>query len=443
MDAVISRAQSLRGTVRVPPDKAITHRALLLSAVALGRTEIAPWSSAEDCEATLSVIRGLGVAARLDAACLRVEGVGLSGLRAPTGELRCGDSGTTMRLSAGVLAGQPFSSVLAAGRSLSRRPMQRIAEPLNRMGAEVRGRGDGRSPELFPPLAIRGKRPLTAITYAPMVASAQVKSAVLLAGLFADGSTAVVEPAASRDHTERLLAHCGVSLQRDGLTVSIEPATNLRTPGRFAIPGDVSSAAFLLAAGACIPGSSLEVCEVGLNPTRTRILDVLRRMGAAIEVQAAHDAWEPRGAIRVTARPLQAVTINAEDVPALIDEIPVLMAVACCATGTSRFQGLRELRVKETDRIRSMTQALKRMGAVVRVSADDDLEIDGGPLTGARVDSEGDHRTAMALAVAGLAAEGETQIADATCVRKSFPDFFDLLRTLAGSAAVAVREAGA
>jgi len=443
LNAVIANAQALRGDVRVPPDKAITHRVLLLSAVAAGSTEIVPWSAADDCHATLAVLQGLGVPTRLTEGRMRVEGVGLDGLTAPAMALPCGESGTTMRLSAGLLAGQPFRAVLDGGPSLHQRPMQRIAEPLIQMGATVEGAARPGTTERYPPLTIHGRRPLTAISYRPAVASAQVKSAILLAGLFAAGRTTVVEPAASRDHTERVLGQCGVVVRREGLAVSVEPATRFRLPERVTVPGDLSSAAFFLTAAACVPGSHVDIREVGLNPTRTRLLDVLRRMGASIDVEVAeNDAWEPCGRIRVAARPLRATTVEAQDVPALIDEIPALMVAACCANGISRVQGVRELRVKETDRIRSMTQGLARMGATVRVSVNDDLEIEGGrPLTGARVDSEGDHRTAMALTVAGLLAEGSTEVTGVDCVGKSFPEFFDLLQSLTDPATITLVEA--
>ncbi len=434
MDAVIHASQAFDGRLSVPQDKAICHRAALAAALASGRTEIAPWPIADDCQRTLRLIRGLGVTALMADGALTIEGRGPDGLKAPQAELPCGESGTTMRLAAGVLAGQPFASTLAAAPSLARRPMRRIVEPLTRMGASIMG--DGGAGEVYPPLRIRGKRPLKAIRYEVPVASAQVKSAILFAGLFGDGPTTVIEPHATRDHTERLLRRCGVRLRAEGRVIAVEPGP-LTAPGRLAIPGDFSSAAFFLVAGACVPGARIELQDVGLNPTRTALLEVLKRMGAAIQVEETAGAdWEPLGRIRVAAQPLVAVTVDPADVPGLIDELPVLMVAAACATGTTRLLGIGELRVKETDRIQSMVDGLSRLGASIRAAGRDTVEIAGGPLSGATVNSVGDHRTAMSLAIAGLVAKGTTTIRGAQCVAKSFPEFFGLLAGVAGSSTV-------
>lgn len=439
MDLQITRArQGLHGTVRVPPDKAIAHRAVFLSAMAEGDTEIRPWPAAEDCRRTLEIVQRLGVAASRSAEGVRIHGAGRSGLCAPEGELWCGESGTTLRLAAGLLAGQPFRSRLTAAPSLSRRPMQRIVEPLTRMGARIEGAPSvsGSPPETYPPLAISGMRPLRAIRYAPPVASAQVKSAVLLAGLFADGPTRVIERWPTRDHTERMLQAFRVRVQTEDGCVTVEPGVPV-SPGSLVLPGDFSSAAFLLAAAACVPGSQVTLDAVSLNPSRSALLGVLARMGGVIaHIGQEEQAWEPRGTLAVKAHPLRAVTMEPHEAPGLIDELPVLMVAAACAQGRSTLRGVGELRVKETDRVRSMVDGLRRLGARVELPDAETIEIEGGPLTGGVVESAGDHRTAMSLAVAGLLAEGTTTVRGAECIAKSFPEFIGMLRALAGSTAV-------
>ena len=434
MDAIIQQTPSLHGTLDVPPDKAIGQRAVLLAALASGETEIAPWPSSEDCQRALEVVQGFGVAIRRSAHAVTIGGCPDGGWRAPAEPLFCGESGTTLRLSAGLAASQPFATTLAAGPLLSRRPMRRVAEPLSRMGAQIDGAGH--DAELHPPLLVRGRRPLAAIRYVLPVASAQVKSAILLAGLFAQGCTTVVEPAPTRDHTERLLRHFGASVRSEGSDISVEPGT-LSSPGRLALPGDFSSAAFFLVAASGLPGARLTIGDVGLNPSRTALLGVLKRMGSRIVVAGrGNGEWEPRGALTVDGQPLRAVDVTAEEVSGLIDELPILMVAAACAQGTSRFHGIGELRVKETDRISSMVAGLRALGARVRVLGEDAVEIDGGALRGAEVASAGDHRTAMSLAVAGLLARGTTVVRGAECVAKSFPDFFDRLRLLTPSPTV-------
>jgi 3-phosphoshikimate 1-carboxyvinyltransferase len=450
MDAILKTAAGVRGTLSVPPDKAICHRAVLIAAAARGQTVIQPWPDAEDCQRTLALIQGLGVPVRKESQTVQITGQGPNGLRAPAGELFCGESGTTFRLGAGLLAGQPFRARLAAGPSLCRRPMRRIAEPLRRMGARVdgvaaqaassaEGAAEADGEELYPPLTIQGRRPLRALRYELPVASAQVKSAVLLAALAAEGRTVIVERTATRDHTERLLGRCGLRCERVGLELVLEPGVPL-APGTLTLPGDVSSAAFFLVAAACVPGSQVRVEGVGLNPTRVSLLAVLARMGAQVRVETTDEEadWEPRGAIEVAGGRLSGITVEPDQVPGLIDELPILMVAAACATGLTRLSGLRELRVKETDRLGAMVQGLLRLGARVRCPAPDVVEIAGGaPLVGSDVDSEGDHRTAMSLAVAGLVARGTTRVRQADCVAKSFPTFFEQLRQLAGADRVA------
>lgn len=418
----------------MPPDKAICHRVVLASALAAGETAIAPWPDADDCQRTLDLVKRLGVTVRCAKGRVTVTGVGAAGLRAPDQELPCGESGTTLRLAAGVLAGQAFPSTLSAGPALSRRPMRRIAEPLTQMGARIEGRTMGRA-ELCPPLTIRGTRPLRAIRYELPVASAQVKSAVLFAGLYAEGRTTVIEPQSTRDHTERALSHFGAMVHRSGTEVSVEPGS-LTSPGSLALPGDFSSAAFFIVAALCVPGSKITLNDVSLNPTRTGLLTVLERMGARITTTVTDQSWEPRGTITVDAGSLRAVTLEAREVPSVIDEVPILMVAAACAQGRSIFQGLAELRVKETDRIRSMVEGLQRLGVRIRVEGSETVDIEGGALTGETVDAAGDHRTAMSLAVAGLVARGAVTIQGAECVAKSFPAFFDQLRFVTGSTTV-------
>jgi len=435
MDATVHHAAPLTGTLSVPPDKSICHRAVLVASVSGGETEIRPWPSADDCQRTLELVRGLGVAVKRDKDAVRLCGFADGVARPPAAELFCGESGTTLRLAAGLLAGQPFASRFSAGPSLSRRPMRRVAEPLSRMGAVVEGPSGVGGGDLYPPLVVRGRRPLRAIRYELPVASAQVKSAVLLAGLAADGPTTVVERIPTRDHTERMLCHFGASVRTEGPSVTVEPGA-LTSPGLLVLPGDFSSAAFFLVAAACLPGSRVSVTGVSLNPTRTGLLDILERMGAAVTRTDVKDSWEPRGTVTVEARPLRAVTLGPDDVPGVIDELPILMVAAACARGVTRLQGMAELRVKETDRIQSMAVGLRSLGVQVREPAADAVEIIGGRLQGAAVESAGDHRTAMSLAVAGLAAQGTTTVLGAECVGKSFPDFFGRLGRLAGSTTV-------
>ncbi len=427
MDVTLQRMPPFRVSLQVPPDKAIAHRAVLAGALAHGATEIIPWPSADDCQRTLGVVEGLGVAVRRGDGTVTIHGRGREALRAPSTELCCGESGTTFRLSTGLLAGCAFRSRLAAGPSLSRRPMRRIVEPLTQMGARFEGVNAGG--EWYPPLTIQGSSPLRHLRYELPVASAQVKSAVLLAGLAAQGETTVVEPLPTRDHTERILRHFGIAIREAGPERSVTPGP-LRSPGRLVIPGDFSSAAFFVIAALCVPGSQLTLTDVGLNPTRIGLLQVLRRMGATVRISGADDPWEPRGTLTAEASALRGIMLEPEEVPGVIDELPALMVACTLASGRSRLRGLGELRVKETDRIRSLVQGLAKLGAAIRVIPPDQVEIDGGRLVGARVDSAGDHRTAMSLAVAGLMAEGTTTVTGAECVTKSFPSFFDELRRL-------------
>jgi len=419
-------ARGPQGSMTVPGDKSISHRAIILGALAEGVTEVSGCLRSEDCQRTLGAFRALGVEAEgWEGDILRIYGKGLRGLREAADTLNCGNSGTTIRLLAGVLAGQPFLSLLTGDASLRRSPMDRIIHPLTQMGAEIWGRAR----DTLPPLAVRGGS-LHGVTYRCPVPSAQVKSAILLAGLFAEGPTTVIEPAASRDHTERMLTAYGQRVERSEQEVTLIPAGTLQaTP--ISVPGDFSSAAFLLVAGLILPDSDLTIEGVGVNPTRTGLLDVLQAMGAKVQVFPVDaETGEPRAHLRVRASRLQGVSIGGDLIPRLIDEIPVLAVAAACAEGKTVIRDAAELRVKESDRIRTIAAELSRMG-VRTEELPDGLIIHGGRrLQGARCEGHGDHRVAMALTVAGLQAEGQTIVRDTACIRTSFPGFVETLEHL-------------
>lgn len=425
MSIVVAPGRALRGTVRVPGDKSISHRAVLLGALAHGTTRVEGFLRAEDCLATVRCVRGLGRDVDEDGERLTVHG---GPLREPEDVLDAGNSGTTIRLLTGILAGQPFSSVITGDASIRRRPMDRVVEPLRRMGARITGRAGGR----LAPLAIAGA-PLRPIAYASPVASAQVKSAILLAGLFAGGETAVTEPSLSRDHTERMLGTFGAPVRRDGLTVRVAGPGAL-SAAAVRVPGDISSAAFFLVGAAIVPGSAVTVRGVGLNPTRTGVLDALRAMGAAVEIEHARDdGGEPSGDVTVRAAPLHGTTIGGDLIPRLIDELPVLAVAASVAEGETIIKDAAELRVKESDRIAVLAGELGAIGARVEARPDG-LAIRGVPhLRGGRAASGGDHRVAMALAVAGLRAAAPVTVDGTECIRTSFPGFEETLRRLTGA----------
>ena len=415
----------LYGVIQVPGDKSLSHRALLFAALAEGTSTLQGWLPAADCEATLRCVRALGVEVERPAADrLIVRGRGLRGLQPASAPLDCGGSGTTMRLLMGILAGFPFPSTLVGNAQLSRRPMERVAEPLRRMGAEVR------TTEGHAPVYLRGGT-LRGIRYEMPVASAQVKSALLLAGLYAQGPTTLVEPAPSRDHTERLLRAMGAALEQDGRTITVYPAERL-SPLDCAIPGDPSSAAFPLVAALLIPGSEIEVTDLLLNPTRLGLIEALQAMGAPIRVIPEGERHgEPVGRLLgASAVRLQAIEIAGPWVPRMIDEFPIFAVVATQAEGTTRVRDAAELRVKESDRIAALAAELRRMGARIKEHPDG-FAIEGPtPLRGALVHSHGDHRLAMALAVAGLIAQGETIVEDAECIGDSFPGFVERMQAL-------------
>jgi 3-phosphoshikimate 1-carboxyvinyltransferase len=424
---LVQPAPRVRGRVRPPGDKSISHRYALLAAIADGTSTISGYSTGADCASTLDCLRGLGVdiaqTGRDDAGLqLRVVGRGLRGLQAPAAMLDAGNSGSTMRMLAGILAAHPFAASITGDESLQRRPMRRIIVPLERMGARIESQ-DGR-----PPLTVHGSARLQPIEFAPEVASAQVKSAVLLAGLQIPGTTRVIEPLATRDHTERALDAFGVRVARAGREVAIEGGQRLAARD-LVVPGDISSAAFWMVAAAALPGSEVVIEGVGLNPTRTGIVDILRRMGASVDITgAAETSGEPAGTIVVRHGRLTAAEIAPEEVPGVIDELPVLGALATHG-GELRVSGAQELRVKESDRITALADGFRRMGADIE-EAPDGFHVRGRRLRGGEVDALNDHRLAMAFAIAALGASGPTTIHDAGAAAVSYPEFFSVLESL-------------
>jgi 3-phosphoshikimate 1-carboxyvinyltransferase len=420
----IEPAPSIRGRFRLPGDKSISHRAALFGALAEGATRVHNYSSAADCGSTLECLRALGVTLQREGSEVTVQGQGPEAWTAPAGDLDAGNSGTTLRLLAGALAGRPFRTVLTGDESLRRRPVERVAAPLRAMGATATTTG-GR-----PPLTIAGGG-LRGLTWESPVASAQVKTAVLLAGLQAEGVTTVREPAPSRDHTERMLPVFGAPVERGELTATVRGGTRLRG-AEVTVPGDASSAAFLVVAALVLPDSEVQLDGVLLSPTRTAFVEVLRAMGGRVETHLETTDPEPVGSIIASSSTLRGTTVDPAVVASLIDEVPALAVAACRAEGTFTLTDARELRVKESDRIATVVEGLGRLGARVR-ELPDGLVVEGGaPLRGARVRAHGDHRIAMALAVAALAAEGPTEIDGADCVNVSFPEFFGLLARGAG-----------
>lgn len=427
MKETVKPVRRLTGEIAIPGDKSISHRSVMLAGLADSPVRISNFLAAADCLSTVACMRALGV--KIDRPGeneLIVLGNGLYGLSEPEEVLDAGNSGTTIRLLSGILAGQPFFSVLSGDGSLRRRPMARVIAPLAKMGCRIYGREQSR----YAPLAIVPADGIHGIDYTMPVASAQVKSALLFAGMFADGSTRITEPYISRDHSERMLQTFGAQVTRSGLTVKLSPVRELSAPQVIDVPGDISSAAFWLVAATIIPGSRLRLTNVGINPTRTGIIDILRRMGADIEITAQRQAGEePVADLVVSAAELSGTTIEGEIIPRLIDEIPVLAVAALFAKGRTVISGAEELRVKETDRLRAITIELTKMGARIEETSDG-LIIDGPqPLAAAACHSHDDHRMAMALAVAGLAAGG-AEIEEAECVAISYPRFFAQIAAL-------------
>ncbi len=419
---MVAPATAIRGHIAVPGDKSISHRAALLGAIGDGETGVTGFGRSADTESTIAAIRALGVTVHdEDVDTLRIAGAGLRGLREAASPIDCGNSGTTLRLLAGILAGQDGRFELTGDESLRRRPVDRIAEPLASMGAEVQTL-DGK-----PPLVLGGGG-LHGIRYELPVASAQVKSCILLAGLYAEGRTTVVEPVTTRDHTERLLAAAGAVVTRRQGRISIGPVERLRL-GEVSVPGDFSAAAPFIVAATLLPGSELTIHDVGLNPTRTGLLDVLERMGARVKAfHRQRSGGEPMGDLEVQSAELTATLVRAEEIPRLVDELPLFALAAACSRGESAVEGARELRVKETDRIETVTNSLRALG--IRIEArDDGFRVRGVPSRprGGGMNSHGDHRIAMLGAVAGLVSREGVELGDPEAVAVSFPGFFELL----------------
>lgn len=415
----------LRGEVTVPGDKSISHRSVMFGAIAKDLTEIDGFLQGADCLSTISCFERMGVSIENRGERVLVFGNGMHGLKEPDGVLDCGNSGTTTRLLSGLLSAQPFCVTLTGDESIRKRPMKRIITPLSQMGASIKSVNDNGCAPLF----IEGQR-LHGISYQSPVASAQVKSAVLLAGLYAEGETRVTEPYLSRNHSELMLAHFGADVRTEGTTAVLRPARELFGQ-KISVPGDISSAAFFIAAALMVPGSELLIRNVGINPTRDGILTVCRSMGADIEIlNPSAGSGEPVADLLVRHSSLHGTEIGGAVIPTLIDELPVIAAMACLADGKTVIRDAAELKVKESNRIAVMTEGLSAMGARVEETADGMIIHGGSPLHGAVIDSRKDHRIAMTFAVTALAASGQTEILDADCVSISYPGFYGDLKRL-------------
>ena len=421
----VSKSSPLRGELTVPGDKSISHRAVMFGSISEGLTEITDFLQGADCLSTISCFRKMGIEIENTGERILVHGRGLHGLTAPSETLDAGNSGTTTRLISGILAGQNFSSRLTGDASIQSRPMNRIIHPLREMGAQLSSENENGCA----PLLIRGTS-LHGIDYRSPVASAQVKSCILLAGLYADRETSVTEPALSRDHTERMLKSFGARVKRTGLTAQIFPESRL-IGQKIQIPGDISSAAYFLAAALLVPGSEILLKNVGINPTRDGILQVIKKMGGDLQILNQRTiSGEPVADLLVRHSSLNGTVIEGDLIPTLIDEIPILAVLASFAEGTTVIRNAEELKVKESDRLSIMVEGLLAMGAEV-TGTDDGMIIRGGkPLRGTRIDSHKDHRIAMSFAVAGLAADGVTAIPDSGCVAISYPGFYEDLQKL-------------
>lgn len=423
MRPLIHHAKQVKGTLTIPGDKSISHRSIMLGAIAEGKTRITGFLRAEDCLSTIQVMRQLGATIHDDGEKIVVEGKGMNGLTAPSELLDVGNSGTTIRLLAGLLAGQPFKSVLAGDQYLNKRPMQRVITPLSQMGAKLHGH-EGTE---LPPLTIEPVDHLQAIRYEMPVASAQVKSAIILAGLQAEGETVVIEKERSRNHTEEMLQQFGGQIDVNGKEIRLKGGQTLKGQ-TIEVPGDISSAAFFLVAGLIVPNSDLLLKNVGINETRSGIIDVIKDMGGNITI-----SMRPNGIsadIRVQTSQLKATTINGEMIPRLIDEIPIIALLATQAEGDTVIEDAEELKVKETDRIHAVASQLNKMNAHINETEDGMIIHGGSSLQGAEVDSFGDHRIGMMLQVAALLTQSEVHMKDADCVNISYPTFFDEIARL-------------
>ena len=422
----VQPAGNLCGEISVPGDKSISHRSIMVGSLARGTTTVRGFLRGEDNMATLNAFRLMGVEIADDGEVLTIAGRGLHGLMEPGDVIDCGNSGTSIRLLTGLLAGQRFFSVLTGDQYLRKRPMKRVVGPLGQMGAIIHGRDGGEKA----PLAITGA-PLTGIDYSSPVASAQVKSALLLAGLYAEGETKVTEPHRSRDHSERMLAHFGADIRVTDTGAAVSGRREL-TGRDIVVPGDISSAAFFLVAGLIVPGSELLIKGVGVNPTRTGIIDILQSMGGDIQLLDRREvSGEPVADLLVRSSSLKGIEIGGDVVPRAIDEFPVVAVAAAFAEGTTTVRDARELRVKETDRITATAVNLRSAGVTVDETPDGMIVTGRGRLDGCTVDSRGDHRIAMAMLIGGLAASGPVTVTDTACIATSFPSFLPLLERVA------------
>lgn len=414
----------LAGEIAIPGDKSISHRSVMFGAIAEGKTTVTNFLMGEDCLSTISCFMKLGVNIQHDNEKVIIEGSGLDGLQEPKELLDVGNSGTTIRLMSGILAGRDFHSTMAGDSSIGKRPMTRVVGPLKKMGAKIDGRSNGE----FTPLSIRGQR-LKAISYELPVASAQVKSSILFAGLQAEGTTTVVEPVSTRDHTERMIKAFGGDIRVEGKNIQVKGGQKL-VAADIHVPGDISSAAFFLVAASIVPGSYVTLTNVGLNPTRTGIMDVLEKMGAVVTIKNAKDEFEPSGDLLIEASSLKGTTIEGDIIPRLIDEIPIIALLATQAEGTTVIKDAEELKVKETNRIDTVVNELKKLGADIEATEDGMIIRGGAPLKGNTVNSHGDHRIGMMLAVASLVAEGDIILENAEAISVSYPSFFEHMESL-------------
>lgn len=422
----MNQSTGLRGTITVPGDKSISHRAVMFGALANGVTHITGFLMGEDCLSTIDCFCRMGVSIEVGDKEVVVHGVGMHGLKQPSESLYTGNSGTTTRLLCGILSGQRFDVTMSGDASIQKRPMGRVMTPLREMGAEIEGVNGN-----YCPLTIHPSASLHGIEYALPVASAQLKSAILLAGLYASGETKIIEPAPSRDHTERMLRALGVSVETNGNVITLTPPEDLAAKD-VAVPADISSAAFFLVAGAIIPNSEITIQNVGVNPTRTGILDVLRDMGADIKVSNYQDDIEPVCDLTVRSSKLHGTVIGGEVIPRLIDELPVLAVAAAFAEGKTIIRDAQELKVKESNRIAAMVSELSKAGADVEETEDGMIIQGDKPLHGASFETYNDHRIAMSMAVCALGCEGTSEILNPDVVAISYPDFFDTLSKLGG-----------
>ncbi|RKY37334.1 MAG: 3-phosphoshikimate 1-carboxyvinyltransferase [Candidatus Omnitrophota bacterium] len=430
-EIILNKINKLQGEFTAPADKSISQRALMFSAITKGKTVIRNFLDCVDCRDAISAFRSMGIEIKLikDKQNLRLEvqGRGLYGLIKPEHEIYLGNSGTTMRLLAGLLSGQRFSSVLKGDSSLSHRPMRRILDPLRMMGAQIQGCLN--SVHEYPPLKING-RCLKPIKYEMPIASAQVKSAVLLAGLYAQGITSVYEKLKTRDHTEKMLCLFQAQINQQSLEITINGGKELVSPGDLFVPGDISSCAFFIIAASIIPESNLIIRNMGINSSRSHLLILLKRMGANISIIKKTETFEPVVDLQVKSAVLKGITVTDKEVAYCIDELPIICVAACFARGVTKILNAEELRVKETDRIYSVYTNLKKMGADIENQGNDLIIRGCNKLKGGHLQSFGDHRTAMSMAVAALSAEGKTVISNAECIDKSFPEFMEILKNL-------------